>query len=550
MKNPNETKINDNSIGNLGENKSSLYKINSSEKSKENFGKIFDLKNEVKSQYILKKIFLILSDKKKLFLTRYNRFYHELLGINIEYYKNISGKLRLMGKNGFGKELKLSSFDLLYKGYFLNGKKDGYGKEYKGNVLIFEGEYKNGKRNGKGIEYSPENKIVFEGEYKEGKYWKGKIKKYDRDTEKYCFEGQYLNGIKTGKEYFNNGNILFEGEYLDDKRWSGKFYNKENDCFSQIKNGNGKVKEYYDYGDLKFEGEYLNGEMWNGTLKDYSLTIIYKRGHGCHCCEKMFFKNKEVYKKVKEYKNILEYEGEYSYGKRNGKGKEYDINGNLIYEGDFCDGYRKTNKVNEDNLTSLNSEISLKNGVKNGITKYYNRKGEIVYQAEYKNDIIISEEDECDNEHGLKFEGEFLNGKYWNGKFKEYENGYLKCEGEFINGRKIGKEYEYSGKLIFEGEFFETKKVGKEYDKNGDLIFEGELIYSGIGNGRDIYWNGKGKEFDCDDNLFYEGDYLEGKIYNGIIYDSYKKEKYPIKNGNGKVKEYNNKGQIIFDGEY
>ena len=66
MKNPNESKINDNSIGNLGENKSSLYIINSSEKSKENFGKIFDLKNEVKSQYILKKIFLILSDKKKL----------------------------------------------------------------------------------------------------------------------------------------------------------------------------------------------------------------------------------------------------------------------------------------------------------------------------------------------------------------------------------------------------------------------------------------------------------------------------------------------------
>ena len=37
MKNPNESKINDNSIGNLGENKSSLYIINSSEKIKRKF---------------------------------------------------------------------------------------------------------------------------------------------------------------------------------------------------------------------------------------------------------------------------------------------------------------------------------------------------------------------------------------------------------------------------------------------------------------------------------------------------------------------------------
>ena len=42
---------------------------------------------------------------------------------------------------------------LKYKGEYLNGEKEGKGKEYYWNngKLIFEGEYSNGKRNGKGI---------------------------------------------------------------------------------------------------------------------------------------------------------------------------------------------------------------------------------------------------------------------------------------------------------------------------------------------------------------------------------------------------------------
>ena len=40
---------------------------------------------------------------------------------------------------------------LRYEGEYLNGKRNGKGKEYNHNELIFEGEYINGKRNGKGI---------------------------------------------------------------------------------------------------------------------------------------------------------------------------------------------------------------------------------------------------------------------------------------------------------------------------------------------------------------------------------------------------------------
>jgi len=113
------------------------------------------------------------------------------------------------------------------------------------------------------MEYNNNSKLIFVGEYLNGKYWNGKLKDYYDNGDQSCilkFEGEYLDGKKIGKEYYLDGGILFEGEYLDEKRWNGTIYRKENDCLSEIKNGNGKIKEYNEYGELIFEGEYLNGK--------------------------------------------------------------------------------------------------------------------------------------------------------------------------------------------------------------------------------------------------------------------------------------------------
>ena len=50
----------------------------------------------------------------------------------------------------------------------ING--NGKVKEYDdfGGKLIFEGEYLNGQKNGRGKEYNKEGNLIFEGEYKEG----------------------------------------------------------------------------------------------------------------------------------------------------------------------------------------------------------------------------------------------------------------------------------------------------------------------------------------------------------------------------------------------
>ena len=58
-----------------------------------------------------------------------------------------------MKRNGKGKEYDPDdSFELAFEGDFLNGEKNGIGKEYKdinGNI-DYEGMYLNGQRNGKG----------------------------------------------------------------------------------------------------------------------------------------------------------------------------------------------------------------------------------------------------------------------------------------------------------------------------------------------------------------------------------------------------------------
>jgi len=279
----------------------------------------------------------------------------------------------LKNGTGFIKEFNgLMSFEEEY----LNGERNGKGKEFFKNDLIFEGEYLNGERNGKGKEYYNFDKLKFDGEYKKGKKWNGKgydnknniiyelkngkgyIKNYDIKGN-LLFEGEYLNGELFGKvkEYINN-KLIFEGDFLNGKK-------------------NGKGKEYDSYNDyLIFEGEYLNGQK-NGKGKEY-------------------------------YNNILKFEGEYLYGRKI-KGREY-MNGRLEYEGDYLYD-RKYNG------------------------KGYDENGNIIYELINGNGTVK----EYDEEGNLLFEGEYSEGKRWNGKiikgFNVDDNS--KIERQYLNGKEM-----------------------------------------------------------------------------------------------------------------
>ena len=75
-------------------------------------------------------------------------------GIKYKLNNDINGN-RTRKEYYFGK--------MLFEGQYLNGKRNGKGKEYyhDGN-LSFERDYLNGKRNGKGKEYDPGGSLLFE----------------------------------------------------------------------------------------------------------------------------------------------------------------------------------------------------------------------------------------------------------------------------------------------------------------------------------------------------------------------------------------------------
>ena len=116
-----------------------------------------NLRKEIKSVYIIKEIFSFFLEKKKLDLITYNKKLQNIVEIDIEYYKKISGKYIVGERNGKGKEYKFGSQELL-----------------------FEGNYLNGKRNGQGIEFYEIKRIKFIGSFLKGKKVKGNAYYYER----------------------------------------------------------------------------------------------------------------------------------------------------------------------------------------------------------------------------------------------------------------------------------------------------------------------------------------------------------------------------------
>ena len=269
--------------------------------------------------------------------------------------------------------------------------------------------------------------------------------------------------------------------------------------------------------------------------KKLNISIInYMNFMGKYIIYQSKGKGKEYY----GYDDKLIFEGEYSHGERNGKGKEYGDNDNLIFEGEYKNGKRNGKGKEYYNNAKLKFESKYLNDVEwNG--KGYDEFNKVIYELKNGDGIInvfkrcytkylnvdkkenrkMNEYDE--DSYLLKYKGgKLLNQRNGNGKL--YYKGKLIFEGEYLYDCRInGKEY-INGKLTFEGEYRYNKKWnGKGYDEKGNVIYE--LI-----NG-----NGKVKEYSDYGELIYEGEYLNGKRY-----------------GIGKGKEYNLKDNVTFEGEY
>ena len=126
--------------------------------------------NQIKSSYIMKSVLSFLNEKQKLKMIVNNKELQKMFLIDVENYKIISGKYKIGGKTGKGFECIIDTNIIIFEGEYLNGKRNGKGKEYyKNNQLLFEGQYLNGEKNGKGKEYNSFGELIFEGEYLNGK---------------------------------------------------------------------------------------------------------------------------------------------------------------------------------------------------------------------------------------------------------------------------------------------------------------------------------------------------------------------------------------------
>ena len=219
----------------------------------------------------------------------------------------------------------------------------------------------------------------------------------------------------------------------------------------------------------------------------------------------------------------MKFVGEYYNGERNGKGKKYDYEQEIKFEGEYkkgvkWKGYGKEYYTDQDNqndvdpplfnFDNLFSKPQKKKKPKHfgmlGLMDVFEKKEESPFMKNIMKDMFRNKNLEriTDNTFGLKM-----------------ERKVLKYEGEYFKGERHGKgkEFNKEGNLIYERKYANGKwdGKGKQYTDEGmfgtgrepNLLYEGEFK-----NGK---WNGKGKKYRIGlvgRSLEHEGNFVDGKF--------------------------------------
>ena len=102
--------------------------------------------DNIKSLFFMRILFSYMDEKVKLKVIKYNKNLQNIAEIKLINYKLQSGRYILYESKRKGKEYDSFSDTLIFEGEYLNGERNGRGKEYKNGQLIFEGDFLNGKR--------------------------------------------------------------------------------------------------------------------------------------------------------------------------------------------------------------------------------------------------------------------------------------------------------------------------------------------------------------------------------------------------------------------
>jgi antitoxin component YwqK of YwqJK toxin-antitoxin module len=307
----------------------------------------------------------------------------------------------------------------------------------------------------------------------------------------------------------------------------------------------------------------------------------------------------------------------YLFGKKNGwyyKYKKDASRGVYIWSKELFAGDRKEGTAYiyfPDN--KIQQTIAFNSGKKEGLSKEYDKEGNIITLLEYNNDFLVSREriNRLDNK-GLK-QGEwkefYLNGgiksektfkdDLMHGYYKEYDNRgklvltMLYENGSIVKSRvedepdiEIVNKYDQEGKLIYSGPYRNKVPVGihREYGKdskvnnafiyndNGLMLSEGIVDVAGNRNGKwkDFFSNGKVQDegqfsdnrrsglwkfYNISEKVEQTGYYNNGRA-DGLwkwYYDNgalLREEEYFQGQRDGSCTEYSVTGEIIAQGQY
>lgn len=213
----------------------------------------------------------------------------------------------------------------------------------------------------------------------------------------------------------------------------------------------------------------------------------------------------------------------------------------------FCQCFRDKGKIEEFYPDgTIKSEISVKNGMRNGLTKYYDEKGRLLSTAEYVNDKRQGWVINYNTKNKKITIKAFYKNDLQNGQvIQYYQEGMLFRESNYVNGRVDGiiKTYWPDGKIKAENTFkMGMPAIGlKEYDKAGKLITDvPKIVINRIPNEENAYMINLSDK--SDDVEFYLDELEDGKYFNP------KSRRLRVDNGIARVynpKLINNKLVII-----
>jgi len=374
-----------------------------------------------------------------------------------------------------------------YQGYFLNGKKHGYGEE-KNNDGYHFGFYQDGILHGKALSYIKSKNSYIDGYYQDGQL-NGECVFFDNKSNP-VNKGMFKNGkscVATYETIFKTINgvstIVYEGYIYDDKyNGFGKFYSDNKVFIGNFITGrkDGKFLVCYLDGSMVYTPQ-TNIEIIidiNKVNKDnfgnYKNTIIFNNDMFDDDHQIVFNENK-VIKYIGKFNSELKYEDNFGAlysGKSTYNGKFVDgkfISGTFNFPGGKYKGSFNELFCHGEGIIEF-EDVSKFTG------NFILNKSELgTYEFKYNNILstikclIIIKDDKVyfDTLPNTEF---IIGDNKYIGDFKISKNGNEQIKITFTNGKHYLKDI-----LIYEGEFknFTYFGSGMKYHSNGCIMATG-----------------------------------------------------------------------------